>query len=60
MIVSPTRSGLELTLTVNVIKTKRKRCPRCGRVRVLFKLTAFGQGPVGDGPLLCASCGGLR
>jgi hypothetical protein len=51
---------LSLKLTINVVRVKRRRCPRCGNVRVLYRLTAFGDQAVGDGPLLCGRCGGLR
>lgn len=56
----PPEPGLELAMTVKVVRVKRRRCPRCGNVRILFRLTAFGQSPIGDGPLLCGRCGGLR
>jgi len=52
--------GLQLGITVRVVKTRRKRCPRCGLVRILFRLSAFADSPIGAGPLLCGPCGGLR
>jgi ribosomal protein S27AE len=51
---------LELDIHVKVVRVRRRRCPRCQRVRVLFRLSAFGSSPIGDGPLLCGKCGGLR
>lgn len=52
--------GLAMTIDVRVVKTRRRRCPRCQRVRVLFRLVAHGESPFGEGPLLCGECGGLR
>lgn len=52
--------GLALHLDVQITKTRRRRCPRCQRVRVLYRLVAFGESPFGEGPLLCGECGGLR
>lgn len=50
---------LHLSVDVQLIKTPRRTCPRCRRVRVLYGLAAVGdiQRP---GPLLCRECGGIR
>ena len=54
-------SGLELQLSVNVVRVGRRRCPRCRRVRVVHRLTAFSDDqPVGYGRSLCAECAGWR
>jgi hypothetical protein len=50
---------LTLNLTVKVQRVGRRRCPCCGNVRVLFRLIAFAQSAVGDGPMACGACGGL-
>lgn len=57
-------AGLSLSIDVSVRRTKRRTCPRCRNVRVLYQLVAGGRTPtlaaVTDGPLLCGPCGGIR
>jgi hypothetical protein len=61
--ISPTDSELSLSLTleVNVVRSKRTRCPRCDNRRVLYHLAAWSKGsPAGTGAALCAECAGFR
>lgn len=50
---------LRVNVEIKLVKSKRRTCPRCRRVRVLYGLVA-----VGDiqrlGPQLCRECGGIR
>jgi hypothetical protein len=52
---------LYLTQTVALERLHRGRCTACGRIRVLFALTArTGSLAMHNSPALCAPCGGLR
>lgn len=57
-------TGLSLSIDVTLRRTKRRTCPVCRNVRVLYQLVAGGRTPtlaaVTDGPLLCGPCGGIR
>ena len=56
-----TETPLSLDLVVNVVKSARARCPRCGNRRVLFHLAAWAKGsPSGAGEAMCAACAGFR
>jgi hypothetical protein len=53
--------SLTLSLTLNVVRSKRDHCPRCGLRRVLYRLAAWAKGsPAGAGAALCAECAGFR
>lgn len=55
------REGLDMSIDVGITRRGRRRCPRCGRKRQLFSLSAFASDqPVGYGVARCLSCAGLR
>jgi DNA-directed RNA polymerase subunit M/transcription elongation factor TFIIS len=61
--ISPQQAELSLglTLEINVVRSKRTHCPKCGNRRVLYHLAAWSKGsPAGAGNALCASCAGFR
>jgi len=52
---------VKINFEVNLTRLARAKCPVCGRRRVLYRLTAFGnEHPVGHGESACATCAGLR
>lgn len=53
-----TPRDLRLTLEVRIVKTRRRTCPRCRRIRVLYGLAANNTVQAGT-ELLCRECAGF-
>lgn len=58
--VQPERT-LAVTFRVELSRLKRRKCPVCRRLRVLYALTAFAPAqPIGYGEAKCLECAGIR
>jgi hypothetical protein len=53
--------ALGLTIEVNVVRSKRAKCPNCHLRRVLYHLSLWVKDhPSGSGSAMCARCAGFR
>lgn len=58
---TPVQGELSLDLEIRVNRVGRRKCPSCGRTRVLVGLGAWAADqPVGYGEALCYDCAGIR
>jgi len=53
--------ALYLSAEINVVRSKRAKCPNCLQRRVLYHLAMWVRdSPAGSGSALCAHCAGFR